>query len=45
MREFKLAELCRTELPLCVEIRGTPYDQAIHRHDAIDLVYIRHGAG
>ena len=45
MREFKLAELCRTELPLCVEIRGTPYYQEIHRHDAIELVYIRHGAG
>lgn len=45
MREYKLAELCPSKLPLAVEIRGTPCYQAIHRHDAIELVYIRHGAG
>ena len=43
--EFKFEELFNTSLPLVVQKLQTPYYQKIHLHNAIELVYIRHGAG
>jgi AraC-like DNA-binding protein len=45
MLEFKLSKLCKNELPIVVETWHAPNYQQIHKHDAIELVYITHGAG
>ena len=43
--EFKFEELFNTSLPLVVQKQRTPCYQKIHLHNAVELVYIRHGAG
>ena len=45
MYEFKLSELCQNELPIVLETWNFPNYQKIHKHDAVELVYITHGAG
>lgn len=45
MYEFKLSELCKNELPIVIDTWQVPNYQKIHKHDAIELVYITHGAG
>lgn len=43
--EYKFEKFLNTSLPLVVQKRQSPYYQKIHLHNAIELVYIRHGAG
>ena len=45
MREFKLEELCKNELPLVIQKLHGPSHQFAHRHNAVELVYIEHGSG
>ncbi|MBR2720454.1 MAG: helix-turn-helix domain-containing protein [Lentisphaeria bacterium] len=45
MLEYKLEELAATDLPLVVQKLKLPSCQVIHRHNAVELVYICHGAG
>ena len=45
MLEYKLEELVSTDLPLVVQKLKLPSYQIIHRHNAVELVYIYHGAG
>ena len=45
MMEYKLEELCRGELPLVVQKLKMPNYQWIHKHNAVEIVYIEHGSG
>lgn len=45
MQEYKLSDLSPTTLPLAVQILNGPYYQPSHKHNVIEMVYIRHGAG
>lgn len=45
MREYRLAELTASPLPLAVQKMNAPAYQPCHLHDAVEMVYIRHGAG
>ena len=45
MWEYKLEDLCKNELPLVVERWRGPGYQFVHRHNAVELVYIEHGSG
>ena len=45
MLEYKLEALCKSELPLVIQKLRKPYSHRIHQHNAVELVYIEHGAG
>ena len=45
MLEYKLEELAGSDLPLVVQKLRLPSYQVIHRHNAVELVYIYHGSG
>ena len=45
MLEYKLEELASTDLPLVVQKLKLPSYQVIHRHNAVELVYIYRGSG
>ena len=45
MQEYRFETLCTTELPLVIQKLTGPIYQKIHRHDAVELVYIKHGSG
>lgn len=45
MREYKLEDFCDAELSLVIQKLTWPVYQMVHRHNAVELVYIKHGAG
>ena len=45
MREYKLEDLCTTELQLVIQKLEGPSYQSVHCHNAVELVYIEHGSG
>ena len=45
MKEYKLEALCTSELPLVIQKLRKPYSHRSHQHNAVELVYIEHGAG
>ena len=45
MKEYRLEELGIGEIPLLIQRQVATYPERIHRHDAIEIVYIEHGSG
>ena len=45
MQEYKLEDIAPCGIPLAVQIMDCPNYQSCHCHNAIEMVYIRHGAG
>ena len=45
MKEYRLAERTASPLPLAIQNMNAPAYQPCHLHDAVEMVYIRHGAG